>query len=147
MTQLYKSEYAAHAADSGRMNAHVTDPRVGFMIMVHVAATDARAREQAKPAFELYSHNFTHRYLQKGDPERYTNRRHFEDELSQQKIVVGSPATVRDQLGSMVERSGANYVVGCFSFGSLTEEQTLESVDLFAKQVMPALSGARAASV
>jgi alkanesulfonate monooxygenase SsuD/methylene tetrahydromethanopterin reductase-like flavin-dependent oxidoreductase (luciferase family) len=147
MVNRYRTEYAAHADDGGRLNAHVTDPRVGFMVHIYVAETDAQARAQAKPAYELFAHNFSYRYVRKGNPERYADRRNFDRELSQEKIVVGSPSTVRVQLGSFLERSGANYVAGCFTFGSLTLEQILESVDLFAKEVMPALSGARAAAV
>ena len=45
---------------------------------------------------------------------------------------------MREQLASYVEQSGANYVIGCFAFGSLPVEQVLESVDLFAREVIPA---------
>ena len=58
-------------------------------------------------------------------------------------MVVGSPGTVREQLETYLEQSGANYVIGCFAFGSLPEEQVLTSVDLFAKEVVPALALAR----
>ena len=37
-------------------------------------------------------------------------------------------------------------MLGCFAFGSLTEDQVLGSVDLFAREVMPALSRAPVAS-
>jgi alkanesulfonate monooxygenase SsuD/methylene tetrahydromethanopterin reductase-like flavin-dependent oxidoreductase (luciferase family) len=140
MTRRYWSEFEAHADDPGRLNAHVTDPKVGFMIHIHVAETDAKAVEQARPAFELFAHNFSYRYVRRGDPERYADRRNFDHEVERRSIMVGSPATVRWQLADFLERSGANYVAGCFSFGSLTLDQTLSSVDLFARQVMPALA-------
>jgi alkanesulfonate monooxygenase SsuD/methylene tetrahydromethanopterin reductase-like flavin-dependent oxidoreductase (luciferase family) len=141
MVKRYWVELGAHAADASRMNAHVADPKVGFMVHVHVAETDAIAREQARPAYEAFAHNFTYRYVRRGNPERYADRRNFDHELARGSIVVGSPATVRSQLGEYLERSGANYVVGCFSFGSLTAEQILASVDLFAQEVIPALAG------
>jgi hypothetical protein len=34
--------------------------------------------------------------------------------------------------------TGANYFVGSFFFGTLTTEQTLRSLRLFAEEVMPA---------
>jgi alkanesulfonate monooxygenase SsuD/methylene tetrahydromethanopterin reductase-like flavin-dependent oxidoreductase (luciferase family) len=54
-------------------------------------------------------------------------------------VVVGSPATVRDQLADYVERSGVNYVIGVFAFGSLSLEEILNSMSLFAREVMPSL--------
>jgi alkanesulfonate monooxygenase SsuD/methylene tetrahydromethanopterin reductase-like flavin-dependent oxidoreductase (luciferase family) len=140
MTRRYWSELEGHADDPGRLNAHVTDPKVGFMVHIHVAETDAQACEQARPAYESFAHNFSYRYVRRGHPERYADRRNFDHEVERRSIVVGSPTSVRSQLADFLERSGANYVVGCFSFGSLTLEQTLSSVDLFARQVMPSLA-------
>ena len=75
-------------------------------------------------------------------PERYATRGSFEDELAQGRIIVGSPSTVRDQLAEYVQRSGVNYVLGVFAFGSLGLEEVLNSMSLFAREVMPALSRA-----
>src|SRR5207249_10555692 len=36
MVQRYRSEYALHANDSGRLNGHLTNPKVGFVIHIHV---------------------------------------------------------------------------------------------------------------
>jgi hypothetical protein len=79
--------------------------------------------------------------------ERYANRGDFDQELGHRRIVVGAPATVCERLADFLARSGANYVLGCFSFGSLTLEQILRSVDLFAAEVMPAFGGSRAVAV
>jgi alkanesulfonate monooxygenase SsuD/methylene tetrahydromethanopterin reductase-like flavin-dependent oxidoreductase (luciferase family) len=147
MVQRYKAEYAVHAGDSGRINGHVTSPMVGMSIQIHVAETDAKAREQAKPAYEQFMHNFTYRYVRRGNPERYADRRKFEDEVQRGRVIVGSPRSVAEQLRSNVEQTGANYVIGCFSFGNMLIEQILRSVELFANEVMPAVAraGARTA--
>ena len=142
MAKTYWSELSAHASDTGRLNAQVTDPKVGFMVHIHVAETDELARAQARPAYELFAHNFSYRYVRRGNPERYADRRNFDHEMDRGSILVGSPTTVRNTLADMLERSGANYIAGCFSFGSLSLEQTLSSVELFAAEVMPALRGA-----
>jgi alkanesulfonate monooxygenase SsuD/methylene tetrahydromethanopterin reductase-like flavin-dependent oxidoreductase (luciferase family) len=147
MVQHYKDEYARHANEPGRLNGHVKEPNVAFSLHIHVAETDALARSQAKPAYDQFGHNFTYRYVRRGNPERYADRRSFDDEISHGRIVVGSPGSVREQLATYLERSGANYVLGCFSFGSMPVEQVLSSVDLFAKEVMPALTAVRAAPV
>jgi alkanesulfonate monooxygenase SsuD/methylene tetrahydromethanopterin reductase-like flavin-dependent oxidoreductase (luciferase family) len=143
MVQRYWSELDAHANDSGRLNAHVANSKVGFLVHIHVAETDKLALEQARPAYELFAHNFSYRYVRRGQPDRYADRRNFDHEVTRDSVLVGSAATVRKKLGAMLERSGANYVAGCFSFGSLSLDQTLRSVDLFASEVMPALSAAQ----
>ena len=83
-------------------------------------------------------------YVRRGNTERYANRQDFQQELEHGRILIGSPGTVRERLRAMLDESGANYVLGCFSFGSLTSEQTLRSVELFANEVMPALREPRA---
>jgi alkanesulfonate monooxygenase SsuD/methylene tetrahydromethanopterin reductase-like flavin-dependent oxidoreductase (luciferase family) len=140
MVRTYRSEYAAHRGDASRLNGHVAHPNYGFSVHVHVAETDAKAREQARPAFEQFMHNFTYRYVRRGQPNRWADRADFNAELERGRLVVGSPATVRDQLGAYLEKSGANYVLGCFSFGGLPIEQILTSVDLFGREVIPALT-------
>jgi alkanesulfonate monooxygenase SsuD/methylene tetrahydromethanopterin reductase-like flavin-dependent oxidoreductase (luciferase family) len=140
MLGRYRSELATHAGDPERLNAHVHEPLYGFSLHIHVAETDELARRQAKPAFERFMHNFTYRFVRRGQPNRYADRGDFDAELDHGRLAVGSPATVRRQLQDYLDRSGANYVLGCFTFGSLPVEQILASVDLFARQVMPALS-------
>jgi alkanesulfonate monooxygenase SsuD/methylene tetrahydromethanopterin reductase-like flavin-dependent oxidoreductase (luciferase family) len=140
MLRRYQTEYAGRRSDVGRLNAHVSRPNYGFSLHVHVAETDALAQEQAKPAFEQFMHNFTYRYVRRGQENRFTDRADFSTELERGRILVGSPATVRERLSEYLETSGANYVIGCFAFGSLPVEQVLSSVDLFAREVMPAVS-------
>ena len=140
MLRRYQTEYAGHQSDVGRLNGHVARPNYGFSVHVHVAETDALAREQARPAYEQFMHNFTYRFVRRGQPNRYTDRADFSAELERGRILVGSPATVRERLREYLGTSGANYVLGCFAFGSLPVEQVLSSVDLFAREVMPALS-------
>jgi alkanesulfonate monooxygenase SsuD/methylene tetrahydromethanopterin reductase-like flavin-dependent oxidoreductase (luciferase family) len=140
MLRRYREELEAHKADSGRLNGHVAHPNYGFAVHVHVAETDALARAQAKPAFDQFMHNFTYRYVRKGEPNRWADRMDFADELERGRLIAGSPATVREQLGAYIEQSGANYVLGVFAFGSLPADQVLSSVNLFAREVMPALS-------
>jgi len=52
--------------------------------------------------------------------------------------IVGSPDTVKQQVQEHVRLTGSNYFVGSFCFGSLSREQTLRSLRLFAQEVMPA---------
>jgi hypothetical protein len=38
-----------------------------------------------------------------------------------------------------MEEAGTNYFVGQFAFGDLTSTEVLRTIDLFAREVMPAL--------
>ena len=49
---------------------------------------------------------------------------------------AGGPATVREQVGVVVEAAGANYFIAQFSFGDLAHEQALRSARLFVEHVM-----------
>jgi alkanesulfonate monooxygenase SsuD/methylene tetrahydromethanopterin reductase-like flavin-dependent oxidoreductase (luciferase family) len=78
--------------------------------------------------------------IKRGQPERYANRTNLAQQMAARRILVGSPGSVAAQLGEYLERSGANYFLGCFTFGDLSLEHTLRSVELFATEVIPALT-------
>ena len=52
--------------------------------------------------------------------------------------VAGSPETVRRYVADTVEKTGITYFVADMAFGSLPYEAASHSVQLFAKEVMPA---------
>jgi alkanesulfonate monooxygenase SsuD/methylene tetrahydromethanopterin reductase-like flavin-dependent oxidoreductase (luciferase family) len=140
MLRTYRDEYEAHRADASRLNGHVAEPSYGLAMHVHVAETDEIARDQARPAYAAWFDNFTRRYVERGEAHRHEQRGNFDQLLEDCLILVGSPATVREQLGRCLDLSGANYFVGAFVFGNLPLEQIMTSLDLFAREVMPALS-------
>ena len=47
---------------------------------------------------------------------------------------------MRAQVQRFLDESGANYFVGTFAFGNLTTEQVLNSLRLFAREVIPAVT-------
>ena len=52
-------------------------------------------------------------------------------------ILIGSPRTVREKIERLIAEGGCNYVIGAFAWGTLTQAQSLRSLELFATQVMP----------
>jgi hypothetical protein len=56
------------------------------------------------------------------------------------KGVAGAPATVAAFLRKELAETGSNYCVGQFAFGDLTQTETLQSIELFARHVMPVLA-------
>ena len=53
--------------------------------------------------------------------------------------IAGTPRTVAAFLREQLAETGSNYCVGQFAFGDLTLAETLRSIELFARDVMPQL--------
>lgn len=53
--------------------------------------------------------------------------------------LIGSPDTVIKKARQMIETVRPDSLVGMFSFGGLSHEQVMRSIELFATRVMPAL--------
>jgi len=53
--------------------------------------------------------------------------------------LIGSPETVIKKARLMIETARPDSQVGMFSFGGLSHEQVMRSIELFATKVMPAL--------
>jgi len=58
--------------------------------------------------------------------------------------IAGSPRTVRDFIAAEVEASASNYLLSWLAFGDMTVAESLRSVELFSREVMPAFANARA---
>jgi alkanesulfonate monooxygenase SsuD/methylene tetrahydromethanopterin reductase-like flavin-dependent oxidoreductase (luciferase family) len=136
--RTFREQYEAHRGDPGRLNGHVAAPHVGFSAHVHVADTDEQAIAQARPAWAVFWDNFTRRYYERGDM-KHAGKGDFDTELAAGKLLIGSPDTVRRRLADYLERSGANYFIGAFSWGDLAPRDIHRSLDLFAREVIPAL--------
>jgi alkanesulfonate monooxygenase SsuD/methylene tetrahydromethanopterin reductase-like flavin-dependent oxidoreductase (luciferase family) len=53
--------------------------------------------------------------------------------------IAGSPKTVREKLEQHLPRLGTGNLLGLFQLGTLPEDLTRRSLELFAREVMPAL--------
>jgi alkanesulfonate monooxygenase SsuD/methylene tetrahydromethanopterin reductase-like flavin-dependent oxidoreductase (luciferase family) len=136
---LYKQIWQKHHDDPERINAHVAEPRLGATRHVYVAASAAEAEETARDAYTDFDHNFLTRPGRVGQESR---RGDFDTAVDWGGIMVGTPDSVREQVQGFIDASGANYFVGTFAFGSLTTDQVLSSLKLFADEVMPNLKPA-----
>jgi alkanesulfonate monooxygenase SsuD/methylene tetrahydromethanopterin reductase-like flavin-dependent oxidoreductase (luciferase family) len=135
---LYKRVWKEHCSNPKRLNAHVTDPKYGIVRHLYVAETDAQARSEAKAAFADFIDNFNYLRLVNGDTSgRAAYLADFEARLAEGLHIVGSPETVKTRVQEHLRITGSNYFVGSFFFGTLTREQTLRSMRLFAEEVMP----------
>jgi len=138
MLERYRQEYAAHGGESSRLNGHVSEPNYGLAAHVYVAESDDLAIERARESWQHFFESFAYLWIKHGEVERYRNRAEFDQLLAERKLLVGSPSTVREQLKLMLEPTEANYFLGSFSWGNFAPEHVLTSVELFAREVMPA---------
>ncbi|KAA9132129.1 LLM class flavin-dependent oxidoreductase [Microbacterium caowuchunii] len=115
--------------------------RFGILRHVFVAEDDGRARAVAREALATHYESFSHLWRQAGDP-RYGATPDLDDLIDRHLIFVGSAASVADQVAHAVRTAEVNYLAGAFAWGSLSEEQSRRSLELFADVVMPAARAA-----
>ena len=63
----------------------------------------------------------------------------FDGQVDEERAVAGTVDTVTATLRRHMAATGMNYLVGRFAFGDMAPEDSLRSVELFARHVMPAL--------
>jgi len=111
-------------------------PFVGVQRHVHVADTDDEALAAARPAYKVWYDSLTSLWRQFGSaPVRFADS--LERAIANDAAIVGSPGTVRAELGRHLETSGCTYFIGRFIFGTLGYERAARSLDLFSREVMP----------
>ena len=131
------------------------DSQLGWSVPVYVAESDESARREAKLHFENFRNVFVRMPLEMLLPPGYTSRESlknvmkakaqmFGDVTIDQAIelglfICGSPATV---LGSFrkhwEEMRFGNLLVSC-QFGTLPADLTRKNMELFSREVLPAL--------
>jgi alkanesulfonate monooxygenase SsuD/methylene tetrahydromethanopterin reductase-like flavin-dependent oxidoreductase (luciferase family) len=131
---LYRDVWQKHRDDEGRINGHVSQPRLGATRHVFVAESAEAAEAVARAAYSDFDRNFLTR---PGRVAAESRRGDYDTAVGWGGIFAGTPDSVRDQVQAFVDESGANYFVGTFAFGSLTTEQVLRSLRLFGDEVMP----------
>ena len=141
----YRETWEKHKHEQGRLNGHVTEPKVGALRQVFVADTDDEALAATRSAHRDWYRSIMQLWHEHGD---HGNDGLFSWDTSteHETIIFGSPARVREQMARLLEVSGCNYVACSFAWGSFSHEQMLHSLNLFAEEVMPAFSGSVAPS-
>jgi alkanesulfonate monooxygenase SsuD/methylene tetrahydromethanopterin reductase-like flavin-dependent oxidoreductase (luciferase family) len=132
-TERYRSVWRETRGDSA------TIPKMGIGRFIVVGESDKEALAVARRAYLIWHRSFNHLFRLRGGAPIHQRPPVF-DELSEAgQGIAGGPATVRAYLQSQLADSGANYLVGQFAFGDLSPAETLRSVALFTRHVMPML--------
>ncbi|HUZ67665.1 MAG TPA: LLM class flavin-dependent oxidoreductase [Beijerinckiaceae bacterium] len=124
-------------------HAHGAAPvaRMGLGRFVVVAETDQAALAIARRAYLVWHDSFSFLARKFDRPAQHPRPADFDTLAAQGKGIAGRPETVAAALEKELVQSGANYFAGQFAFGDLTHAEAKRSVELFVKDVMPALAG------
>lgn len=133
-TARYRAAWKALGRDEAQM------PFVGLSRHILVGDTDKEAQSAAKRAFLLWYDALIHLWRAHGvGLPRQLIPEKFEDALAQGYIIAGSASTVRERMKRDNDVAGINYCLCRLAFGDLSFEESKHSLELFAKEVMPAL--------
>ena len=118
------------------------DRLIGVGRHVVVADTDAEALEIARRAYPRWVESFRWLWVRHGTLPGITAMYpgSFDELQALGHGIAGSPRTVRDFIAADVEATGVNYFLSWFAFGDLTLAESLRSVELFAREIMPAFA-------
>jgi alkanesulfonate monooxygenase SsuD/methylene tetrahydromethanopterin reductase-like flavin-dependent oxidoreductase (luciferase family) len=147
----HRELYVAALRKAGRSDADVTALLAdwGVSRQIYVAPTDAQAQAEAKDAELWYQESFRRFVL----PERIEDAHpslqpHFRqlaerlakvnwDDLVRETVAFGSPDTVARKIEAM-RATGVGHVLCWMNFGGLPQDRIRRSMELFAREVMPA---------
>lgn len=114
-------------------------PKLGLSRFVVIAEGETEALAIARRAYPVWHRNFYFLFSLRGGKPAHPRPAEFDTMMEIGQAVAGTPDTVLAFLRSQVNESTANYLVGQFAFGDLSFAESLRSVELFARHVMPAL--------
>lgn len=129
---LYRQVYTKSTAKI----ADGVSPKIGAMRQVFIAETDAEALSIAELAYHDWYESITELWHKNNDAS-FDALFAWEESLSSGAALIGSASTVRERIQQLVEDSGINYFVGSFAWGSLTFEQSRDSLTRFISEIIP----------
>jgi len=115
-------------------------PRLGLSRFIVIAETGAEALRVARRAYPIWHRHFYYLYSTRGGKPAHPRPAAFDTMMEIGQAVAGNPETVTNFLRAQVDESATNYLVGQFAFGDLSLEESLRSVQLFHRYVMPELN-------
>jgi alkanesulfonate monooxygenase SsuD/methylene tetrahydromethanopterin reductase-like flavin-dependent oxidoreductase (luciferase family) len=129
----YRKTWLETRGDLGEM------PKIGLSRFVVVAENNDEALKAARRAYPIWRRSFYHLYEVYGGAPVHPRPPSFNEIVEGGEGVAGDAERVSAFLESQRAESGATYLVGQFAFGDLSLAESLKSVELFSREVMPAL--------
>jgi alkanesulfonate monooxygenase SsuD/methylene tetrahydromethanopterin reductase-like flavin-dependent oxidoreductase (luciferase family) len=114
-------------------------PKLGQSRFIVIAENENEAFAAAERAYPMWHRHFYYLYSIRGGKPAHPRPDTFEKMMEIGHATAGDPEQVLKFLQAQVDESAANYLVGQFAFGDLSLAESLRSVELFRKHVMPTL--------
>lgn len=134
ITDRYRAAWERRGNDPARI------PYMGTARHVVIADSDAEAVTIARRAYARWWESFIFLWRRRGlKPPFTTYTEDFDAALASGQAIAGTPEAVREAIAAQANGAGVNYFLLRFAFGDLTLDESLRSVDLFARRVRPAL--------
>ena len=123
---------------------HRLDPDgtlIGVSRHIVVADTDEAALAIARRAYPRWRESFRWLFNRHGTEPRVIGiyPPTFDELIALDNGVAGSPDTVRRYIKAEIAANGCNYFVPQMVFGGMTLPEALRSIELFSKEIMPAI--------
>jgi alkanesulfonate monooxygenase SsuD/methylene tetrahydromethanopterin reductase-like flavin-dependent oxidoreductase (luciferase family) len=133
------TRYREHWAAAGRPGADL--PMIGISRHIVVADTDTEARRIADEAYRPWREalEFLFQRARTAFPLAQAYPQRFEELAAIGHGIAGSPATVLKYLKALTRETGVNYLACHMIFGTMPFEAAATSLQLLAREVMPAL--------
>jgi alkanesulfonate monooxygenase SsuD/methylene tetrahydromethanopterin reductase-like flavin-dependent oxidoreductase (luciferase family) len=130
---------AAHAGSPATARGDETNPLLGLARFVILAESDDEALALARRLYPKWHRSFYYLFAKHGGGPEQERAPDFDQIKDGGRGIAGSPDSVIRMLRRQLEESGANYFVGQFAFGDISQAEAERSVALFTRHVMPEL--------
>jgi alkanesulfonate monooxygenase SsuD/methylene tetrahydromethanopterin reductase-like flavin-dependent oxidoreductase (luciferase family) len=115
-------------------------PKMGMNRFLMVGETEQEALSIGRRAYRRWWSSFMALWHKHGRPPvGVSYPPEIDGQIEDGRSVVGTPDQVIDVLRRQLAESGANYLVVRFAYGDLSLAESLHSLELFQRRVMPAL--------
>src|SRR5687767_12971200 len=123
-----------------QLHGDTPTPKLGQSRFVVIAENSKVALEAARRAYPVWHRHFYYLYSIRGGKPTHPRPDTFEKMMESGHATAGDPDQALKFLQDQTDESAANYLVGQFAFGDLSLVESLRSVVLFRKHVMPKLT-------
>jgi len=129
--------------ESDKKAQEIAEPAMRYFFTVYNRgfndAINQAAADQQKLLSQLTSER-SFNYFREGNRERIDfSRLDWDGLLESGYVIAGAPDTVARQIKAQMEQVGSDHFMGMFHIGNLPHEKVISSLNLFKKEVMPAL--------
>jgi alkanesulfonate monooxygenase SsuD/methylene tetrahydromethanopterin reductase-like flavin-dependent oxidoreductase (luciferase family) len=121
-----------------RLNPGVDAPLLGVSAITLIGESEAAAMDRFEAAYGSFGASVSHMWLAHDD-HRGDTFASGAASLENGTAIVGTAASVRDQVIAQVEGANLNYFETMLAFGDMTADESLTNLRTFASEVMPAV--------